>query len=210
MLKKSVVIRARKPVMKIDGTVYKNIVFVSFLVCGIIFGVMLSQKGNSDWNNFFCVLISNCLKERIDSSIFTNFIKTFIPIFLILLYDYTLGLCGIGEVFLYFTPISFGVYVGICISQYYDVFSLEGLVYWAIVNVPCYAIAAATLIKCCCCSMGMSSNIFKILLKNKHEANDISLKEYTIKYLIMVLPIALGSLLSAVCFKLFANLFSFI
>ncbi len=211
MLKKSVVIGAHKfRKNKPAFTDYKSIIFLCLFVCGVVFGVMLSQKGGEAWHHFFNTMINNHLTAKTQSNLFENFCGAFIPLFMLLLYNYIFGMCGTGLPFLYLSPIALGVYSGVCAAQYYSAFALQGILYWCCVNIPCNAIAAATLIRCCCYGSELSGYVFSVLIYPKTERKDNLLKEYTVKFLFMILPLALASLLSAITFKFVGELFGFI
>lgn len=210
MFKRSVVIRAGKfkaPAIKLD---YKTVIFFTLLLCGVLFGVMLSRKGSPQWHVFFNTFVNNHIATKATSSVFRNFCSIFFCFFVIVLFDYICGLCGVGAPFLYMTPVILGVYCGVVISQYYCLYKLSGLVYCIMVNIPCYAIAAATLIKCCCYSSDISKEIFVYLVNGRNDSKEKILYNYTVRYLIMCIPIVIGSLLSSVNFKLFSGLFEFI
>ena len=211
MLKKSVVIGAHKfrknrPV----PTEYKSIVFLCLFICGVVFGVMLSSKGNESWHSAFGTLIKNHLTAKQGSSLLVNFCGAFTPLLVLLVYDYVFGMCGVGTMFLHLTPIVLGVLSGVCGAEFYHQLALEGLVYWCCVNIPCNAIAAASLIKCCCYGSELSNYVFSVLIYPKTERKEGVLKEYTLNFLVMTLPIALGSMLNAITFMLVGKLFSFL
>jgi hypothetical protein len=210
MFKKSVVIRANK-LKKINFKFnYKTTIFLTLLLCGVMFGVTLSNKGNIAWHTFFNTFVHNHLTVKVSSSFFRNFCSIFFSFMLICLFDYICGLCGVGAPFLYLTPLFFGIYCGVVTSQFYYIYKLSGLLYCAIINTPCYAITAATLIKCCTLSFDVSKEIFIYLLTGRSDTKEKILHKYTVQYLILCIPIALSALLNVVSFKLFGNLFNFI
>lgn len=210
MFKKSVVIRAnklKKIQLKFD---YKTVIFFTVLLCGIIFGVLLSNKGSLAWHTFFNTFVNNHLTVKATSSVFRNFCSIFFSFFLIILFDYVCGLCGVGAPFLYLTPLFLGAYCGTITSQFFYIYGASGLLYCLAVNIPCYAITAATLIKCCCFSSDISKEIFVYLISGRNDTKEKILHNYTLKYLLLCIPIALSALLNAVSFKLFGRLFNFI
>lgn len=210
MFKRSVVIRAnkfKKIKLKLN---YKTIIFFTILLCGIIFGAILSAKGSIVWHQFFNTFVNNHLTVKSSSSVFRNFCSVFFCFFIIILFNYICGLCGLGIPFIYFSPFMLGVYCGVIISQFYYLYYLKGLLYCAIINIPCYAITAATLIKCCCFSSDISKEILVYLINGKNDTKEKLLYNYTIRYLLLCIPIVISSALNALTFRLFCNLFSFI
>lgn len=210
MLKKSVVIKANKfrPKTKLKFD-YKTVIYFTLLICGIIIGVFITEKGSSEWHIFFGNLISNHLVAKSSNSIFTNFCSIFLAVFIIFLYNYISGLCGVGIAFTSFSPFILGMYFGVMLTFYYTTYGLSGIMYCALVNLPAYAITAATLVKCCCESSDISKEIFFYLLSGKGDGKPY-LKEYTLRYLVYLIPISLGALISALFFHLFSHLFTFI
>lgn len=209
-MKKSFVIRASKlkrGKLHID---YKTIVFFTLLLCGVILGTIISREGSLAWHSFFNTFVNNHLSAKATSSIFRNFSLVFICLFMIMVFNYISGLCGVGSIFLYLTPVLFGLYCGIIVCQYYYIYHLSGIVYCVLVNIPCYAITAATLIRCCRYSQDISKDILFYLINGRSEKQDSILYSYSISYLIMTIPIVIGSLLSAISFRLFSDLFEFI
>lgn len=211
MLKKSVVIGAHKfkknrPVF----TDYKSVIYLCLFACSIAFGVMLSHKGSDWWHSFLGTLICNHLTAKQGSTLLVNFCGTFAPLLAILVYCYIFGMCGVGAPFLYLAPVVLGVFSGVCGAEFFHKFALEGLVYWCCVNIPCNAITAATLIRCCCYGSELSNYVFSLLIYPKTERKEHLLKEYSVKFLVMTIPVALGALLSAITFSLVGKLFSFL
>ena len=209
MFRKSVVIKAPKLRMKKAGSDYKSIWFFCFLVCGVIFGVMLSAKGGDNWHHFFKTLILNHITARQNATILIQLCGAFAPLILLLVAEYIFGLCGVGLPFIYLTLLAFGVYSGLSGAEYYCDFALKGLAVYGCVILPCNAIAAATLIKCSCYSSQLSNYVFSLLFHPKIDRKDNILKEYSIKYIGLAIPLIIGSLLNCASFEIFGRLFGF-
>ena len=211
MLKKSVVIGAHKLRKSRPAfNDYKSVIYLCVLACGVCFGVMLSRNGGEWWHSFWGTIINNHLTAKLDSSLLMNFCGAFTPVLILLLYCFVFGMCGVGAPFLYLAPLALGVFSGTCGAELYHMFSIEGLAYWCCVNIPCNAIVAATLIRCCCYGSELSSYIFSVMIYPKTERREHVLKDYSIKFLVMLVPVALGALLSTATFALVGKLFSFL
>lgn len=208
MLKKHVVIKrpSIKP-LKLD---YKTIILFTLFFCGIIFGSMIIGGKEGTLHNIMSNVISDSIAFKYSNNLLMYFLSVFSGFAIILLYDYICGLCGFGMPFLYLTPVSLGVLFSIIIGAFYMNYGLSGIGYCVLINVPCYAITAATLIKCCCYSKKISEDVLIYLVSGKADKKDGILKEYTIKYLFYGIIIALSSLISALSFRLFSHLFSFV
>ncbi len=213
MFKRSVVIKAKRirPIANISPD-YKTIIFFTLFVCGLILGVIVIQKSDEDFSSFFLKLLNNYLKAKKDNSWFMNFCGEFLGLFLLVFIDFVLGLCAVGLPFIWLLPVCFGCFSGIVLSVFFTNYGLTGLAFCGLINIPCYAITAATLIKCCCESTRISNEIFRFVFSgNKSENVKSSLiKEYTINYALLCLPILIAALISSGSFKLFSGLFSFI
>ncbi len=209
-MKKSFIIKAPSIRLKKNlKTDYKSIFLFSLLICGIIIGTFIIKTGSTEFNAFIKTIVSNSLSVKLDSSIFTLFCSSLAISSLFLIYNYIFGLCGLGSVFISFSLFLFGVYLGFNIAFYYMVYSLNGLYYYISVNLPANAITAATLIKCCSDSYNTSKEIFYYIFQGKNN-NKPLIKEYSLRYLIYIIPVSIGSFISALLFKYLGDLFSFI
>ena len=213
MFKRSVVIKANKlkPIAGISPD-YKSIIFFTFFVCGIILGVIIIKKSQEDFLDFFMKLLNNRLGIQKNSSWLMNFCSDFLWLFVLIFLDFVLGLCAVGVPFIWLIPVLFGCFAGCVLSVYYMNFGLNGLAFCGLVNIPSYAITAATLIKCCCESTRVSNEIFYFVLRGKtnESPKDALIKDYSMKYVTLCLPVLLAALISSGSFKLFSGLFTFI
>ncbi len=209
-MKKSFVIKAPKMRLKKSVKIdYKVVFLFCLLICGVIIGTFIVKTSNEEFNSIVKTIISNNLSVKLKSNIFVVFSTFFATSLLFLIYNYIFGLCGFGGVFISLSSVLFGLYLGFSVSFYYITYSLDGIFYYMTVNLPVNAITAATLIKCCSNSYNMSNEIFMFVLKGK-TGNKPLLKEYTLKYVIYIVPICVGSLISAILFRCLSHLFDFI
>ena len=208
MFKKSVVIRAKriKPI-KLD---YKAFLFLSLMICGIIVGISLIKNGDSDFNGLLKSLVDSINNTKSNNSLFSCVLFVFGWLLVPLIVAFFSGLSGLGLPFLALINVLYGLFCGLFCGNYYVNFDLQGICFFSLVNLPCYAITAATLIKCCCESLKMSFNVFSFLFGNSlnQSKNKNQLKEYILTYLILCLPVVAGSVLNVVSFKIFGDLFS--
>ncbi len=209
-MRKHIVIKANKfkpkANIKID---YKTLVFFTFLTAGIIIGVFISKKGSSTWHLFFTELLNKYVSVESNENILLSFSRIFIPFFIIFLITYIIGLCGVGSPFLLSVPLMLGCFFGTTITQYYINYGLSGVACCALIYLPSYATATATLIKCCCRAFDISGEIFFYLISGKGE-NKLLFKDYSIHFLVLLLPIIIACVASVVLYALFSHLFEFI
>lgn len=206
MFKKSVVIKAKriKP-LKWD---YETIILFTLFLCGVILGVLIIKNGSDELNNFIGSCISNYISAKNTCGYLMCFSGLLAVLLLFLFLDFLFGLCAVGTPMVWSVPIFFGITCGCCVSSMFNIYGLKGLLYCVLVDLICYAITAATLIKCCCESTRMSVELFTSIVGNNYKTNCL-FKEYAINYLILCVPIIIAALISTVCFKIFAGLFIF-
>lgn len=208
MFKRPIIIKARKRKQNFNMNFdYKTPVFFSFLICGVILGVFISEGGSVEWHSYITNTINNYLTFS-ENSFILFFIKIFTPLFLLYVLAYIIGLGGVGVPFLFTIPLALGCIFGIEVTNFYLNYGLKGISYCSLVFLPSYAIATATLIKCCCQCFNISGEIFIFLITGKGDNKPI-LKEYTLKYIVLLTPIVAGALLSGLLYKLFGSLFVF-
>ena len=210
MFKKTVVLNTTrlKPIGKFTFD-YKSVLFFTLFLCGLIVGVTFINKGDEALVEFFTKILKNRITAENNNNFLTCFCGDVLPLMLLQLFCYIWGLCAFGIPFIWLAPLVFGLMCGMTIGLYLVNYGIMGLGYCALVKIPAYAITAATLIKCCCESTICSDNIFVYALKGERSENTI-LKDYTLKYILLCIPLVLAAVLSAGCDKLFSGFFNFL
>ncbi len=210
MFKKSVVINAKriKPI-KLD---YPTVILFFVLICGIIIGVSISKKIIYSQNDFLSVLINNYLSFIKDCTFFECFVSIFLVIFAAAFTVFLIGFCAVGAPLAWLVPALYGCFCSCVVTCLLIKYSIQGIGYSLLINIPCYAITAATLIKCCCESSKLSVELLSVLTggSTREKGKYKLLQEYTINYLILCIPLVCAALLKTVSFKLFSGFFSFI
>ncbi len=208
-MKKAVIIKT--PKIKIYKNIkfdYKTLIFFTFTLCGLIIGAFIAKEMDSELFNLIKGYLINNFEIRTQNSVFTVFCSIFCVTLIIILCNYILGLCAVGQFFSIITPFLFGIYCGFLSTIYFLINNLNGILYVASINLPFYAITAASLIKCCCESYNTSIEIFKFAQSGK-TTNKPILKEYTLKFSIFLIPVCIGAFISALLFKWLNHLFTF-
>ena len=211
MFKKGIIIRANvRPRLSFNFD-YRLILYFTLFLCGVITGVLLIKNAGDDFNSFFSDLIVNNINAKKSNSLFTDFCFTFLCVFVVFFINYLCSLSAVGFPFIWLILALFGCFCGAVTGELVLSYGFKGLLYCLIVQIPCYAITAATLVCCCCESTKICNNIFFYLFGNCgcDTAKAQCLKDYTLKYLIMCLPILVGVLLEAICFRMFSGFFVF-
>ena len=209
MLKKHVVIKPKK--MNIPKFDYKNLIFLSLFISGLIIGLLVIKKDVASINNVLSSIFENYFIEKGKNEFLYCFINN-VSIYIILpVTIFILGLSAVGIPIILLFPVISGTALGIIIGFLYSAYYLQGLGYAAVVIIPAASIIIATFLKCCIEGVFMSLEIFfSITTKNQNKKNINEFKEYCLKFLLFLIPFFVAALINAICFKLFGNLFLFI
>lgn len=209
MLKKSVVIKRKN--IKLPKTDYKSIILFALFLCGVIIGITAIKTGGDSYLKGLETFIDSYCASRSKATLFKCFCGSLMICLAAPLTSFLLGLCAVGGPFIFAVPAVTGTVLGTVIGYFYQINSLQGLFYSALVIVPAAAVITGTLVRCCGESAAMSVDILSSVMGNNKENRDNNkLKDYCIKYLIYIIPIIIAAALNAGGFKLFSGLFSFI
>ncbi len=210
MIKKSIVIKANriKPI-KFDC---KIAIFFTLLVCGVIIGITCANKFCQSDNNIVTPILESYISSCSKLSFFKNFCNAFLIAFFVIFAVFILGFCAVGVPIIWLIPFLFGIFCGGVVTCLFCQNGISGLLFSILINIPCYAITAATLIKCCCESSKLSIDLFGVILGEGAACNKNKglLKDYLIFFLVMCIPIIIASLLKTICFTLFSGFFNFV
>ncbi len=208
MLKRHIVFNVRKKKFNVKFN-YKILVFFTLMLCGCILGAHISGNLPLQIQELLKDTIADAVSSFNNENLFITFLELFLPFFILLLISYITGLCGVGIPLLCLVPFFTGIILSFVISQFRLYYGWDGIGFCAIVYLPVYATATATLIKSCCCSFDISSEIFIFLATSKGDGGAL-LKEHTLKHIVLVVPIIISASLGVLLYNLFVDLFSFI
>lgn len=132
------------------------------------------------------------------SNIFISFLQTDLIYLLISLF---IGTSFAGAILSPLAIILKCIYIGYQSGYLYNEYELRGVLFCLVLLYPCYVITTSSLIFACDESIYMSKYLFSTIT-NKNTANDISVKLYFLRYLILlvinIVCIAVNSVI--VCF----------
>ncbi len=207
MLKKGVVIKAKrfKP-LNLDC---ETIILFSLFLCGMIIGAFLIKNSDDDIKNALCTLLKNFFCAKTECGFLGCFSGTVVFLIIFIITAFLFGLCAVGTPMVLLVPIIFGMFCSCYVSLMLVNYGLKGLLYCIMVDLLPYAITTATLVKCCCESMSLSVDLFTCISGENHLKSRNFFKDYTLNYLILCIPVVIGALISAFCFKIFQGLFIF-
>ena len=208
MFKKGVVFKAKR--IKPINFDCETIILFSLFLCGVILGAFLIKNCDDDIKNALSTLLGNYISAKNDSGFLACFSGVTVFLIIFILMAFLFGLCAVGTPLVWLVPIGFGIicsgYVSLLLLNY----GLKGLLYFVMVDLLPYAITTATLVKCCCESTKISVNLFSCIAGDNATLRSKNIfKEYIISYLILCIPILIGALISAFCFRIFQGLFIF-
>ena len=180
------------------------------MVCGIIIGISLIKNGDDEFNRLLKNMIEAINTTKYNNSFVSCVFYVFGWLFIFVLLAFLSGLSGFGVPFISLVNVVFGVISGAFCGIYYASYGIQGIGFFSLVYLPCYAITAATLIKCCCESLKTSFEVFLFLSGNNinQSKNKRLFKDYVLNYLVLCIPIIIGSVLNVAGFKIFIGLFS--
>lgn len=210
MLKKHVVFNLRKRTINLPKKKkkadYKIMIYFSLMVSGAVLGANIFKSSSPETDNLLSSIFISLFTPDNTQGLLMNFFKILLPFIVLISLSYVIGLCGAGIPILALVPLVSGIFAGAYVGLCYGAYGLREAVCRMLVFLPSYAIAAASLIKCCCRSTVISGEIFSFLLTGKGEGKAL-LKDYTVEYAVLTVPVIIGSAVSLCTFSILEELF---
>lgn len=207
MFKKGVVIKAKR--IKPLNLDCETVILFSLFLCGVILGAFLIKNCDDDIKNALCTLLKNLFSAKTECGFLGCFSGTVVFLLLFIILAFLFGLCAVGTPLIWLLPIAFGTVCSCYVSLMLVNFGLKGLLYCVMVDLLPYAITTATLVKCCCESTRLSVDLLACISGKNLLKNRSFFKDFVLDYLILCIPVVIGALISAFCFKIFQGLFIF-
>lgn len=207
MLKKGMVIKAKR--IKPLNLDCETIILFSLFLCGIIIGAFLIKNCDAEIKNALSTLLKNFFSAKAECGYFCCFSGTVVFLLVFIIMAFLFGLCAVGTPLVWLLPIAFGVICSSYVSLMVVNYGLKGLLYCIMVDLLPYAITTATLVKCCCESTRISVDLFTCIAGDSQLKGKNLFKDYALNYLILCIPVVIGALIGAFCFKIFQGLFIF-
>ncbi len=207
MFKKGVVIKAKR--IKPLNPDCETIILFSLFLCGIIIGAFFIKNCEDEIKNALSTLLKSFFSAKAENSFFTCFSGMLVFHLLFIFIAFLFGLCAVGTPLVWLVPVAFGAscssYVGLMLINY----GLKGLLFCVMVDLIPYAITTASLVRCCCESMKISVGLFTCLSGNTALKGRNLFKDYALNYLILCIPVVIGTVIGSFCFRIFQGLFIF-
>lgn len=192
----------KKQSQSISEEKYKLIILIITMI-SIFIGCMLFK-----YNRDFGINYLNNYIKSIHSFSFTNIfiflLKAEIIYFILVFF---IGTSIIGKPLVIIVPVLKCLFIGYISSYMYSEFKLKGILLCLIILYPFYAISSSTLIFACNESIYMSNYVSKVITK-RNTADEISIKLYLIRFLILFVIDVLCVLISSFTSKMILQKFN--
>lgn len=185
---------------------YSIVILSTIFLCGVIIGIFLIHNCDDDLKNMLFNILENYISTKSNSGFIAIFSFELVLLLTFVMLEFIFGLSAVGSPFAVLILAFFGVFSGAGTSCIILNWGLKGIFYLLLVILPCYAITAAILVKCCCLSIRVSSILLNcILQRDTIKRNFCDFKEYALNYLILIVPVLIGVVISTVLFKVFCT-----
>lgn len=181
--------------------------FAMFLV-GLIIGTLTVRNGDKIIPERVYMLIQYYMDVKKEQSVWLNFNNVFLKRVLLLLFVYCTGVCALGAPALYLTPTVYGVGVGVVSGYLYAAFALKGIGCCALMLYPGEILFITALIPACATGIEMTGKILHHM-SGAQDLPDLSLREYSARFGIILLLCAVSAVLETAMFALFSGYFQF-
>ncbi|MCL2300481.1 MAG: hypothetical protein FWC27_10105 [Firmicutes bacterium] len=185
---------------------WQKLALLGLYAVGLFLGAKTAGSASAGWQARLLELLRAQRLSRAGLSPFGSALGYFGTDFLFMMAAFLLGLCAAGLPFLLLLPVLRGAGLGVVSGWLYMTYGLPGVGYSALVLSPAAAVSALIMLAYCKESMLMSGDML-LVLGNKQDKMESSLRLYTTRYLVLHLVSVLAAALDALCFAAFAGIF---
>ncbi|MCL2495780.1 MAG: stage II sporulation protein M [Oscillospiraceae bacterium] len=185
---------------------WQKLALLGLYALGLFLGAKTAGTASSGWQARLLELLRAQRLGRADLSPFGSAMGYFGTDFLFLLAAFLLGLCAAGLPFLLLLPVLRGMGVGVVSGWLYMTCGLPGVGYSVLVLCPAAVVSVLVMLTYCKESMLMSGDML-LVLNNKQDKMESSLRLYITRYLVLLLVSVLAAALDALCFAAFSGIF---
>lgn len=192
----------------ISGTVYalkensNTILLFSLFLCGVIIGCGIYNGYENKDSSAFSNIISTFFIQNDKGLIFIN---SLLSSLILVLITFCSGLCCVGYPVIYSIPMLKGLYYGIISSFMLHTYAMQGFTYFALTVLPGAIISVCSVIYACNISCATTKALALNVFANNRE--DIKIKEYMLKYLILFAVMFIGCIIDYFTVGLFSKIF---
>ena len=185
---------------------WQKLALLGLYALGLFLGAKTAGTSSSGWQARLLELLRAQRLGRAGLSPFGSALGYFGTDFLFMLAAFLLGLCAAGLPFLLLLPVLRGAGLGVVSGWLYMTCGLPGVGYSVLVLCPAAVVSVLLMLAYCKESMLMSGDML-LVLTNKQEKMESSLRLYITRYLVLLLVSVLAAALDAICFAAFAGIF---
>lgn len=177
----------------------RRLIFLTVIfICGLLLGASAIKNKDAALTEDLKSLIESFCRVRTQSSLPVNFFSIFGTECIFLIPAMLLGVCAVGEPFLWLLPLAKGLGLGMIAAYLYSAHSLNGMLYFAIILLPPSVFSTAALLLGCKESILMTHDINHVLLGKREKSGDTGFfKLYILRYVVLLMSVLLASGLGA-------------
>ena len=179
------------------------ILLFSLFLCGIIIGCGIYNGYTTKDSSFFSNFINTFFIQTGKSMIFVN---SLLSSAILIIISFCSGLCCVGYPAIYSMPLLKGLYYGIISSFMLHTYAMQGFSYFSLTVLPGAIISVCAIIYACNISCETTKALALNIFANGRE--DIKIKEYLLKFLILFAVMLIGCLIDCFTTSLFAKIFT--
>lgn len=188
-----------------NGFLKKDRFFLSLLVLlgiGIFIGAVTAGTNSADSESVLSRIWSSYMEKRLEQSIAACFFGSFFSAFVLLALSYILGMCAIGEPFLYTIPIIDGIGKGIIFGFVYVKYGFLGLLKSLLLIAPQNVLFCLILIFSLKRSVSMSRQTYNTVRGIQQTEVFLSFKKYNQYFIILLIGMIICSIIDALMSRL--------
>ena len=185
---------------------WQKLALLGLYAIGLFLGAKTAGYAAFGWQERLLELLRAQRLGRTGLSPFGSALSYFGTDFLFMLAAFLLGLCAAGLPLLLLLPILRGVGTGVVSGWLYMTYGLRGVGYSVLVLCPAAIVSVLIMLSYCKESMLMSGDML-LVLHNKQDKMESSLRLYITRYLVLLLVSIPAAALDALCFAAFSGIF---
>ncbi len=193
----------------ISGSIYtlkenSNIILLfSLFICGLLIGCGIFNSYDNKDSAVFSNIINTLFIQNSKGLIFINSLLSSLIATLI---TFCAGLCCVGYPVIYSIPLIKGLCYGIVASFMLHTYAMQGFSYFSATVLPGAIISVCSVIYACNTSCVITKALALNVFANSRE--DIKIKEYLLKYLILFAVMFIGCVIDYFTVSLFSEIFT--
>ena len=185
---------------------WQKLALLGLYAVGLFLGAKTAGTATTGWQMRLLELLRAQRLNRAGLSPFGSALGYFNTDFLFMLAAFLLGLCAAGLPFLLLLPVLRGMGTGVVSGWLYMAYGLPGVGYSVLVLCPAAVVSMLIMLAYCKESMLMSGDM-ALVLANKQDKMESSLRLYITRFLVLLLVTVLAAALDALCFSAFSGIF---